>query len=233
MRCAEALLNTTVPLAREAVGAKFSMSAMLRARSRSLEALGRIAAAVRPGMTQARATERAAQILHELGMQRIWHRTLVRFGSDTLKVFSEPVAADKVLGDDDIFFIDIGPVWDEHEGDAGDSFVVGSDPEMAACVEAVRRLWREVAQRWREDGLGGQALYRFAAERARALGWRLNLDIRGHRVSDFPHAIYNAGKLGDFASCPSTGLWVLEIQIAHLERPFGAFYEDLLVADPA
>jgi len=27
---------------------------------------------------------------------------------------------------------------------------------------------------------------------------------------------------------PSSGLWILEIQIAHPSEPFGAFYEDLL-----
>jgi hypothetical protein len=77
------------------------------------------------------------------------------------------------------------------------------------------------------------ALYAYAAERAEAMGWRLNLDIKGHRVCDFPHAIYQAGKLADFGLCPSTGLRVLEIQIAHPTRGFGAFFEDLLVADEA
>ena len=57
--------------------------------------------------------------------------------------------------------------------------------------------------------------------------------IQGHRVSDFPHAIYKAGRLGDFAERPSSGLWILEIQIAHPTRPFGAFHEDLLVTEPA
>ena len=61
-------------------------------------------------------------------------------------------------------------------------------------------------------------------------GWRLNVEIRGHRVSDFPHAIYKAGDLGDFEDVPQVGLWILEIQIAHPSKPYGAFYEDLLVA---
>lgn len=60
---------------------------------------------------------------------------------------------------------------------------------------------------------------------------RLNQNIKGHRVCDFPHAIYKAGSLGDFGLCPSTGVWILEIQIAHPTRPFGAFYEDLLISD--
>jgi hypothetical protein len=61
------------------------------------------------------------------------------------------------------------------------------------------------------------------------MGWTLNLDIKGHRVSDFPHAIYRGGDLGDLDQYPNGGLWILEIQIAHMERPFGAFYEDLLI----
>ena len=44
-----------------------------------------------------------------------------------------------------------------------------------------------------------------------------------------PHAyIYGAGRLADFVQCPSTGLWILEIQIAHPVLPYGAFYEDIL-----
>ena len=136
-------------------------------------------------------------------------------------------------GRDAVFFVDIGPVWAGHEGDAGETFVVGDDPEMQACAAAARTLWHEVAARWRDDGLAGPALYAHAAERAQAMGWRFNHDIQGHRVSDFPHAIYKAGRLGDFGERPSSGLWILEIQIAHPTRPFGAFFEDLLVAEAA
>lgn len=209
------------------------MPAMLQARNLSLQAVERIAKEIRPGMTQGHADRLAAEVLQAMDMQRIWHPTHVRFGSDTLKLFKEPGDDTIVLGESDIFFVDIGPVWDGHEGDAGDTFVVGEDPEMMACAEAARWLWQEVSDRWQRDRLSGEALYRFAAERAQALGWRLNLDVKGHRVCDFPHAIYKAGKLGDFGLCPSTGIWVLEIQIAHPQRPFGAFYEDLLIAESA
>jgi Xaa-Pro aminopeptidase len=184
-------------------------------------------------MTELQAGERAQAILEDMGMDRLWHKTLVRFGEGTLKTFHEEADPDRVLAERDIFFVDIGVVWDGHEGDAGDSFVVGDDPEMQACAEAARVLWREVADRWRADGLSGEQLYDFAAERAASMGWTLNLEIRGHRVCDFPHAIYRAGDLGDFGLCPTTGLWILEIQIAHPTRPFGAFFEDLLVRDAA
>ena len=116
------------------------------------------------------------------------------------------------------------------EGDAGDTFVVGDDPEMLAGAEAARTLWHTVADRWRSTRLSGKDLYDFATAEAEAAGWKLNLEVRGHRVCDFPHAIYRAGALGDFELCPTTGLWILEIQIAHPTRPFGAFFEDLLIS---
>jgi Xaa-Pro aminopeptidase len=213
---------------REAVGEAFSLPAMVRARDLTFEAVRRIADAVRPGMTEGRSHEIAAEILAEMGMERLWHRNVIRFGPETLKTFFGDFQPDYVLQANDLFYIDLGVVWDGHEGDVGDTFVVGDDAEMHACAQAARTLWAEVAARWRDEGLSGPALYDFARERADAMGWRLNWEVKGHRVSDFPHAIYKAGKLGDFDATPAAGLWILEIQIAHPTRPIGAFYEDLL-----
>jgi hypothetical protein len=219
--------------AREGVGTTFSMPAMLRARRRTVDAVNSIAATIAPGMTEENAVETAQTMLEAMGMDRLWHKTLVRFGSQTLKTFHEPSDPHRALGEEDVFFVDLGVVWDGHEGDAGDTFVTGSDPDRLACAQAARDLWVRVAARWAERRPSGAALYAYAAEQAETMGWRLNLEIRGHRVSDFPHAIYRAGALGDFASCPSSGLWILEIQIAHPTRPFGAFFEDLLIEDTA
>jgi hypothetical protein len=162
-------------------------------------------------------------------MDRIWHPVLVRFGENTLKTFKQRSDGDPLLADNDIFFIDLGAVWAKHEGDAGATFVCGDDPDMRACADAARAVYGEVEQHWRTTGCAGIALYDYAAQRAQAHGMRLNVDIKGHRVSDFPHAIYRAGDLGDFDATPAAGVWILEIQLAHPTRPFGAFYEDLLV----
>lgn len=217
----------------EAVGPAFSPESMNRIRVQAKEAVRRIAAAVRPGMNEQQACEDAMAILKAMGIERVWHPVIVRFGAGTLTTFRERSDPARVLGSQDIYYVDIGPVWDGHEGDAGDTFVTGDDPEMHACAEAARSIWEDVSRHWREERIDGESLYRFAAERAHAAGWRLNLDIKGHRLSDYPHAVYAAGPLGNFAQRPATGLWVLEIQIAHPTRPFGAFYEDLLLAEPA
>jgi Xaa-Pro aminopeptidase len=221
-------MNSATPDPREAVGRSFSMPALQRAGTRSMDAVDRIAEGITVGMTEQQAQTHARETLFKLGMQRIWHPVIVRFGEATLKTFRESSDPARVLAANDIFFIDIGPVWDGHEGDAGKTYVVGDDAEMAACARAAQDLWQQVAKHWRATRVSGQALYAYAAEQADRLGWPLNQDIKGHRVSDFPHAIYRAGDLGDLERIPTPGLWILEIQIAHPTRPFGAFYEDLL-----
>ncbi|WP_296600792.1 M24 family metallopeptidase [Phenylobacterium sp.] len=218
---------------REAVGERFSLPAMVRARDLTFEAVRRIAAEIRPGISEGRGGEIAQEVLEAMGMERLWHRNVIRFGPDTTKTFFGDFTPDYVLQPDDIFYVDLGAVWDGHEGDAGDTFVVGEDAEMHACAQAARDLWAEVAAQWRDHGVSGDALYRFALARAEARGWRLNWEVKGHRVSDFPHAIYKAGPLGEFDGVPVSGLWILEIQIAHPSRPIGAFYEDLLIRPAA
>ena len=214
---------------KQAVGTNFDIQKMLFARDQTFEAVNRIADKVTVGMTEVDARAMAMDVLREMGMDRIWHPVLVRFGRNTLKISNQASNADVVLHSNDIFFVDLGVVWDAHEGDAGATFVVGDDVEMRECAQACKMIYDVVQKHWRETRCSGKALYDFAADLADAHGWRLNVEIRGHRVSDFPHAIYKAGDLGDFEDVPEVGLWILEIQIAHPFKPFGAFYEDLLV----
>lgn len=213
---------------KQAVGSKYVLAQMLTARDRTWEVVDAVAARIKPGMRESEATALCKAVMTELGMDRIWHPVIVRFGENTLKTFKQRADDDPCLREHDIFFIDLGVVWDAHEGDAGATFVVGDDADMRACADAARTLFDDVKHHWQTTGAGGTALYAYAERRATELGWRLNLDIKGHRVSDFPHAIYKAGDLGDFDACPDAGLWILEIQLAHPTRPFGAFYEDLL-----
>jgi Xaa-Pro aminopeptidase len=214
---------------KQAVGGKFEFESMLVARDRTWEVVERMASIIQPGMLESEANAQCMAVMKEMGMDRIWHPVLIRFGENTLKTFKQRSQGDWRLQERDIFFIDLGVVWNGHEGDAGATFVVGDDAEMQACADAAKTVFDEVEHHWRATGAGGKALYEYAVQRATALGWRLNLDIKGHRVSDFPHAIYKAGNLGDFDASPNPGLWILEIQLAHPTRPFGAFYEDLLV----
>ena len=215
----------------EGTGEAFSLDQLMAVRSRTRMAVGMIADQMEVGMVEEDAKAIARGTLSNLGMRRGWHHIIVRFGPNTTKDFMERSEPGVVLGADDIFFIDIGPIYDGTEGDAGDTFVVGSDPEYHRAKQDVRRIWDTVRDQWFSEGTTGHELYDFAIETTKSLGWRLNLDLSGHRLSDYPHSAHYDGSLADVEFRPNPNLWVLEIAIVHPERKFGAFYEDLLLED--
>jgi Xaa-Pro aminopeptidase len=213
----------------EAVGEHYDLQMMLTARQKTLKVMHDVAVAVRPGMLEEEAMELLRRALKEAGLLRGWHAPYLRFGVNTLKNFGEPSEPNVALGENDIFFVDIGPVWQKWEGDAGATFVVGNDPQMRKAARDVREVFDDVAALWRARGTSGMELYDYAATRARELGWELNLAMNGHRLADFPHKALHGGALAETSFAPAANLWVLEIQIRHPDRPFSAFYEDLLL----
>ncbi len=215
----------------EGVGKAFDMAQLLAQRRRTHEAITAIAAAIHPGMLEEEAGALANSLLGERQMRRGWHKVNLRFGVNTTLHFHTPSQPGVALAEDDIFFIDIGPVFEHWEGDGGDTFVVGHDRERARCAADARAIFHAARQRWLADGLSGRDLYEFAALDAQRRGWVLNLDMNGHRISDFPHKTIFDGSLAEIDFAPSTGLWVLEIQIRHPSQPFGAFFEDILLED--
>ncbi|AYD66093.1 M24 family metallopeptidase [Achromobacter sp. B7] len=223
----------TMPLspASECVGPAFSVDGMLRARNNTRQAIADIAARIQPGMVEEDAVKLAKQTLIDAGMALSWHPTRVRFGANTLKSMRQPSVPGAVLGEHDIFFLDIAPRLDAWEGDGGKSYVVGNDAEQARCARDAEVLFHDVRNKWLRERLTGQALYAYADRQSRAMGWELNFDLPGHRISDFPHAAIYTGSLADLEIAPSEMRWILEIHLLDPRRQFGAFFEDMLLDD--
>ena len=207
----------------------FSNEAMLAARAKSWQAVERIRSEVRVGMTEEDVVAISRRVCEELGGTKHWHMPKIRFDQNTLLNFSERSEPGVTLGEESIFFIDLGPVFDGYEGDVGASYAMGKDAEKIRCAADCKVLFDIVHQRWKEKGESGHDLYEFAKTAARERGWELNAEITGHRVADFPHALYFKGSMGDMGFKPSAYIWVLEIQIRHPSQPWGAFYEDILI----
>lgn len=215
----------------EANGPAFTKEEMLSMRGKVRGIIHQIAANCKPGMVEEDAVEMAKDLLAANDMLRGWHDTFVRFGANTLKTFGAPSDPGVVLKENDIFLIDIGPVWEEWEGDGGDTFTVGHDANMERCAADARKLFHTVRHKWESTGITGKELYEFAAAEAINMGWELNMDLSGHRLSDFPHEAIYAGPLADVEFKPSPLLWILEIHIRHPTAGYGAFFEDMLLDD--
>jgi Xaa-Pro aminopeptidase len=214
--------------ATETVGDQFQQELLERARDRTLEVILEASARILPGTTEAEAKKIVQEIQARLGGEKSWHPPQIRFGENSVLPFGKQGLENVALKEDDIYFLDIGPVFGGHEGDVGRTFVLGNDPEMRRCRQDAEEIWRLTRDRWNQ-GVKGPDLYSFASAQAEARGWRLLLEkANGHRIADFPHAARARGSVENFTGVPAPNRWILEIQIRHPEKPFGAFYEDLL-----
>ncbi|OWQ90448.1 2Fe-2S ferredoxin [Roseateles aquatilis] len=212
----------------ERVGARFTLDGILQARERSREALARIVARIEPGMTARDMIDMADTLLRAMGSACNWHPTYARIGADTPLGSRQPIDPGRRLQREDIFTVDLGPVWDGYEGDYGDTFHLGADEDHARCVAAARAVFDETRAAWLH-GRRGIDLYAFAQERAASRGCTLVRETAGHRVSDFPHALYGGHRLAEADFIPASGIWVLEVHVRDLVRPIGAFFEDVLL----
>ncbi|WP_295990348.1 M24 family metallopeptidase [Rugamonas sp.] len=204
---------------------------MLLARQKTRRAIRDIAARVMPGMVEEDAVDMAKQVLLDAGLALSWHPTRVRFGTNTIKPMKQASVAGVILQENDLFFIDIAPRVEAWEGDGGASFVVGRHADYERCARDAEQLFHELRAIWQRERLSGRALYARADRIARTMGWELNFDLPGHRVSDFPHATIHTGPLADYDLSPSAMRWILEIHLRDPQRRYGAFFEDMLLDD--
>lgn len=213
----------------ESVGENFSLDSIKEARDLTLAVILEAARNIKAGVSENDAREIVKQIQQRLGAPKSWHPPQIRFGANTVLSFGLKGEENVVLKENDIFFIDIGPIFNGHEGDVGRTFAVGHDMEMLKCCKDAEEIWFEVRNHWFEKNISGSELYTFAKTCAEKRGWILSLkEANGHRIADFPHAAKARGSIEGFENHPSANRWILEIQIKHPVRAFGAFYEDLL-----
>ena len=211
------------------VGPSFDLQKFFEARKVTMNIVEDLARECRPGVSEEQMHARMKVVFKERGIAKAWHPTKIRFGSNTTKSFRELSEPGTLLKESDIYYFDIGPIWDGHEGDFGRTYVVGNDPEYKRIQEASEIVFNETAAKWKSDRLSGKELYAFADGLAEKMGFSLDERMDGHRVGDFPHAIHFKKDLGDFDGVPVPNLWILEILVKDKQNRFGAFFEDLLL----
>lgn len=200
-----------------------------KCQDRSWALLEELAKKIEPGMTEAVATEIYKKMQLEAGAEKYWHPPKIRFGVNTLKSFREPSIEGVVLKPNDVFFLDVGPIFDGYEGDVGKTFILGTYPEATRVVQAGREIFELVKKEFLATKKTGAELYTFAEKLAEERGYSLvGEGANGHRVSDFPHAIHYRGNLRTQQEHPTADRWILEIQVRDLKNQIGSFHEDIL-----
>ena len=174
------------------------------------------------------------------GVRRHWHRRVVRSGPNTLLTYAED-GPDRRLSDDDLVFLDFGPVFDSWEADFGRSYVLGSDPRKHRLVADLARAFALGRRRYETNpDLSAGELYDYVAGLATEFGLSFGADSAGHLVGAFPHetspleprpfSIYhgNPQRLREPDAAGGSRHWILEIHLVNREAGFGGFLEELL-----
>ncbi|TXT04297.1 hypothetical protein VHUM_04184 [Vanrija humicola] len=200
-----------------------------------------IEALIKPGISE----KALSDAIHQLGLERHglrthWHKRVVRSGENTLAPFEEN-PPDRIIGEDDILIVDLGPVFEAWEADFGRTYVLGNDPDKIRLRDALEPMWKDVkAQYDARPDMSGSELFAIANKAAEDAGFVWGAPLAGHIVGSFPHeripkdkitlyiAEANKGSMISTGKGGYTRHWILEIHLRDPQGRFQGFYEQLL-----
>ena len=96
-----------------------------------------------PGKSEVQINTAIYNLAFELfGIEKYWHKRIVRAGTNTLKPYDDN-PPDLILQEDDIVFLDFGPVFEDWEADFGRTYVIGNDPYKHKLKMDIEQAWHE------------------------------------------------------------------------------------------
>lgn len=175
----------------------------------------------------------------EFGIKKYWHKRIVRAGKNTLQPYAEN-PPNLILKDDEIVFLDFGPILEEYEADYGRTYVLGSNPSKVKITRDAEQLWHTANNAFRDNPyLTGAQLYAYCTEQAKTMGWEFGGPIAGHLIGQFPHEKLDGEDMINYIhpdntiplnKCDTAGqprYWIIEIHLVDRAKEIGAFFEQL------
>lgn len=174
------------------------------------------------------------------GIDKYWHKRIIRAGKNTLLPYYEN-PENLTLQQDDILFIDFGPIFEEWEADFGRTYVIGSDAKKRKLAKDIELAWAEGKAYFdAQEDMTGAELYHYAEQLAERFGWEFGGEIAGHLIGHFPHerldkedktnyihpANHQSMHAPDKSGNPRD--WILEIHFVDRSKEIGGFFEQLL-----
>src|ERR1700761_5632594 len=196
---------------------------------------------IRPGVSESRVNADIFALAKEMfGITTYWHKRIVRAGANTLLPYAEN-PPDLLIGEDDILFLDLGPVFEEWEADFGRTFVIGNDPWKLKLKKDVEQAFVTGKQYLEQNPtITSNELFAYAEKLAIEAGWEWGGPIAGHLIGHFPHEKISDDKITLYVHPQSKVLmrsldengqkrhWILEIHFIDRQRQIGGFFEELL-----
>jgi Xaa-Pro dipeptidase len=179
----------------------------------------------------------------QFGLRRHWHKRIARSGPNTLLSYHD-ADVDRHITDDDIVYLDFGPVFDAWEADFGRTYVVGQDATKHRLVRDLADAFRRAKELYRlTPNLSAGQLFDYVENLAPTYGWEFGAKTAGHLIGHFPHErrpqdpqhfSIRTGNAISLREPDEQGVprhWILEIHFVDRARKIGGFFEELLTVD--
>ena len=174
------------------------------------------------------------------GIKKYWHKRIVRAGKNTLYPYDEN-PENLMVKENDIVFLDFGPIFEDWEADYGRTFVLGNDPLKNKLKTDIEKAWKKACSFYfKREKITGSELYYYCCNLAIEMGWEFGGIIAGHLIGHFPHEklekedksnyihpenqtdMYGLNKKGEKKN------WILEMHFVDRKKKIGGFFEQLM-----
>ncbi len=179
--------------------------------------------------------------LEKFGVQRHWHKKIVRTGINTLSIYNDN-PTNRIIQQDDILFIDFGIIVDGWESDFAKTYIIGNNAKKIKLKNDVEKAWLET-QAWylKQTRLTGAEFFKFIVDKTETYGYTFGGVIAGHIVGEYPHEQPLDPKSFDLDVHPDNHNdmflldakgnkrhWILEIHFVDKENKIAGYMEKLL-----
>lgn len=193
------------------------------------------------GKTEKEINTAVYQMANELyGIKKYWHKRVVRAGENTMYPYEEN-PPNLTVQDNDIVFLDFGPVFEDWEADFGRTFVLGNDPLMKKLQSDIMIAFQEGKDYFNsKNSITGRELNLFVRSLAKKYNWVFSNKHCGHLIGKFPHERIEDHEISSYLhleneinlkapdSQGNQKHWILEIHFIDQQRKIGGFTEELL-----
>jgi len=175
------------------------------------------------------------------GIKKYWHKRIVRSGKNTLLPYKHN-PDDLIIQDDDIVFLDFGPVFEDWEADYGRTYVIGQSEKKLKLKADVEAAWYEGKKYYDENKqhITPAELYGYTQQLAIKYGWTFGNKHCGHLIGNFPHEVIQGEELKNYLHPDNhkamsdndrnsnPRFWIYEVHFVDETLEIGGFFEQLL-----
>lgn len=197
------------------------------------------------GKTEKELNKEIYNLAYELfGIKKYWHKRIVRAGENTLLPYQEN-PKNLTIKQNDILFLDFGPVFEDWEADIGRTFTIGDDEKKHKLKNDIEIAWQDGKEYFEQNKstITGAEFYNYTLKLAQKFGWEYGNEHCGHLIGNFPHEKIqgeeitnyihpnNHQLMSDYDKNGNQRYWIYEIHFIDKKEKIGGFFEQLLSSE--